>query len=57
MSYAIIRNEKLTRDNAKGSYIHNERRTKGHSNKEIDSTRTHLPCASARVNFSFLTIA
>ena len=42
MSYAIIRNEKLTRDNAKGSYIHNERRTKGHSNKDIDPTRTHL---------------
>lgn len=42
MSYAIIRNEKLTRDNAKGSYIHNDRRSKGHSNKDIDMARTHL---------------
>ena len=42
MSYAIVRNEKLTRDNAKGSYVHNERRTKGHKNKDIDSERTYL---------------
>ena len=42
MSYAIARNEKLTRDNAKGSYVHNERRTKGHKNKDIDSERTYL---------------
>ena len=25
MSYAIVRNEKLTRDEAKGRYVHNER--------------------------------
>ena len=42
MSYAIIRNDKLTRVNAQGSYIHNDRRSKGHSNKDIDPTRTHL---------------
>ena len=42
MSYAIIRNDKLTRVDAQGSYIHNDRRSKGHSNKDIDSTRTHL---------------
>lgn len=42
MSYAIVRNEKLTRDNAKGSYIHNDRRSKNHSNKNIDPTRTYL---------------
>ena len=42
MSYAIIRNEKLTRTEAKGSYVHNERRTKGHTNKDIDSEKTHL---------------
>ena len=42
MSYAIIRNEKLTRTEAKGSYVHNERRTKGHANKDIDSEKTHL---------------
>lgn len=42
MSYAIIRNDKLTRVDAQGSYIHNDRRSKGHSNKDIDLTRTHL---------------
>lgn len=42
MSYAIIRNEKLTRNNAKGLYIHNNRKSKGHSNKEIDTTKTYL---------------
>ena len=42
MSYAIIRNDKLTRVDAQGSYIHNDRRSKGHSNKDIDSTRTPL---------------
>ena len=42
MSYAIIRNEKLTRTEAKGSYVHNERRTRGHTNKDIDSEKTHL---------------
>ena len=42
MSYAIIRNEKLTRTEAKGSYLHNERRTRGHTNKDIDSKKTHL---------------
>lgn len=42
MSYAIVRNEKLTRDEAKGRYIHNERKTRGHTNKDIDPERTHL---------------
>ena len=42
MSYAIIRNDKLTRMDAQGSYIHNDRRSKGHSNKDIDPTKTHL---------------
>ena len=42
MSYAIIRNDKLTRVDAQGSYIHNDRRSKGHSNKDIDPSRTHL---------------
>ena len=42
MSYAIIRNEKMTRTESKGSYVHNERRTKGHTNKDIDSKKTHL---------------
>lgn len=42
MSYAIVRNEKLTRDKAKGICIHNDRRSKNHSNKEIDIEKTHL---------------
>ena len=37
MSYAIIRNEKLTRAQAMGAYKHNERKTKNHSNKNINS--------------------
>ena len=42
MSYAIIRNEKLTRAESYGAYVHNDRKAKNHSNKDIDSTRTHL---------------
>ena len=42
MSYAIIRNEKLTRAKAMGAYKHNERKTKNHSNKNIDSSKTEL---------------
>lgn len=42
MSYAIIRNEKLTRAKAMGAYKHNERKTKNHSNKNIDGSKTKL---------------
>ena len=42
MSYAIIRNEKLTRVQAMGAYKHNERKTKNHINKNIDSSKTEL---------------
>lgn len=42
MSYAIIRNEKLTRAKAMGAYRHNERKTKNHSNKNIDRGKTEL---------------
>ena len=42
MSYAIIRNEKLTRVQAMGAYKHNERKTRNHSNKNIDSSKTEL---------------
>ncbi len=42
MSYAIIRNEKLTRAKAIGAYNHNERKTKNHSNKNIDTSKTNL---------------
>ena len=42
MSYAIIRNDKLTRAKAMGAYMHNERKAKNHSNKNIDSSKTEL---------------
>lgn len=42
MSYAIIRNKKLTRAKAIGAYNHNERKTKNHSNKNIDTSKTDL---------------
>lgn len=42
MSYAIVRNEKLTRDEINGKCTHNDRKAKNHSNKDIDPTRTHL---------------
>ena len=42
MSYAIVRNEKLTRAESYGAYVHNDRKAKNHSNKDIDPTRTHL---------------
>ncbi len=42
MSYAIVRNEKLTRSKINGKCTHNDRKAKEHSNKDIDTTRTHL---------------
>ena len=42
MSYAIVRNEKLTRSEAQGICVHNDRKAKNHSNKEIDISKTHL---------------
>lgn len=42
MSYAIIRNQKLTRAKSIGAYSHNERKTRSHTNKNIDPTKTHL---------------
>ena len=42
MSYAIVRNEKLTRAEVNGKCTHNDRKVKNHTNKDIDSTRTHL---------------
>ena len=54
MSYAIIRNDKLTRVDAQGSYIHNDRRSKGHSNKDIDPTRTHLNFYCKKNEFTYI---
>ena len=42
MSYAIVRNEKLTRAEINGKGTHNERKAKNHSNKDIDPERTYL---------------
>ena len=42
MSYAIVRNVKLTRVQAQGICAHNDRKAKNHSNKEIDTTKTYL---------------
>jgi hypothetical protein len=42
MSYAIIRNAKYTKGETGRAYVHNERKTKNHTNKDIDPTRTDL---------------
>lgn len=42
MSYAIVRNEKLTRAKVNGKGTHNDRKAKNHTNKDIDPTKTHL---------------
>lgn len=42
MSYAIVRNEKLTRAEVNGKGTHNDRKSKNHTNKDIDPTKTHL---------------
>jgi len=42
MSYAIVRNKKLTRSKAIGICVHNDRKAKNHSNKEIDISKTQL---------------
>lgn len=42
MSYAIIRNEKLTRAEAKGRCVHNDRRAKNHTNKDIDVSKSYM---------------
>ena len=42
MSYAIVRNEKLTRAEVNGKGTHNDRKAKSHTNKDIDPTKTHF---------------
>ena len=42
MSYAIIRNEKYTKDEMIKLSPHNERVKKNYSNKNIDKTKSHL---------------
>lgn len=53
MSYSIIRNEKYKRDNLKGIYRHNERRNKNYSNKNIDSSKSHLNYSIKEPKFSY----
>lgn len=54
MSYAIIRNEKLTRAQAMGAYKHNEIKTKNHSNKNIDSSKTELNYYLKKTELSYI---
>ena len=42
MSYIVARMEKMKVGNLGGAYRHNERIFKNHSNKDIDSNRSHL---------------
>lgn len=42
MSYAIIRNEKYTKDEMNQLSSHNERNKKKYSNQNIDRTKSHL---------------
>jgi len=42
MSYAVARMQKMKSGNLGGAYKHNERIFKEHSNKDIDSSRSHL---------------
>lgn len=42
MSMIVARMEKMKSGNLVGIGNHNQRKTKNHSNKEIDKTRSHL---------------
>lgn len=54
MSYAIVRNEKLTRTEAQGICVHNDRKAKNHTNKEIDSERTYLNYYFKKNNLNYV---
>lgn len=53
MSYAIVRNEKLTRAEANGKGTHNDRKAKNHTNKDVDPTRTHLNYYIKKNNYTY----
>ena len=53
MSYAIVRNEKLTRAEVNGKYTHNDRKAKCHTNKDIDSTKTHWNYYIKKNNYTY----
>ena len=54
MSYAIVRNEKLTRAKAQGICVHNDRKAKNHTNKDIDSERTRLNYYFKKNNLNYV---
>lgn len=53
MSYAIVRNEKLTQAEVNGKCTHNDRKAKCHTNKDIDPTRTHLNYYIKKNNYTY----
>lgn len=53
MSYAIVRNEKLTRAGVNGKCTHNDRKAKCHTNKDIDPTKTHLNYYIKKNNYTY----
>ena len=53
MSYAIVRNEKLTRAEINGKCTHNDRKAKCHTNKDIDPTRTYLNYYIKKNNYTY----
>ncbi len=53
MSYAIVRNEKLTRAEVNGKCTHNDRKAKCHTNKDIDPTRTPLNYYIKKNNYTY----
>ena len=54
MSYAIVRNEKLTRRKDQGICVHNDRKAKNHTNKDIDSERTRLNYYFKKNNLNYV---
>ncbi|PJH69118.1 hypothetical protein CVR96_28005, partial [Salmonella enterica subsp. enterica serovar Typhimurium] len=42
MSYVVARMQKMKADNLVGIGNHNQRRTKNHSNQDIDISKSHL---------------
>ena len=53
MSYAIVRNEKLTRAEVNGKGTHNDRKAKNHANKDIELKRTHLNYYIKKNNYTY----
>ena len=54
MSYAILRNSKLTRNKVIITYIHNERKSNNHSNLNIDTNKSNLNYHIKKCNTSYV---